>query len=106
MTTFAYNMGETISMRVGRENLLEISWLSRQEKRKKSDILRDILNRGIKEKKLQMALERYRNNEATAAKAAKIAGIPLSRFLDILFEKKIEFNYSLEDFREDLNGIR
>ncbi len=98
-------MAETISVRIGRGELSEIGKLSKEQKRTRSDILREVLEKGIREKKLELALERYRNNEATAAKAAQIAGIPLSRFLDILFEKKIEFHYTLEDFREDIKGL-
>ena len=105
MTTFAYNMAETISVRIGKEELSEIGKLSKQQKRTKSDILREVLERGIREKRLELALESYRNNEATASKAAETAGISLSRFLDILFEKKIEFHYTLEDFREDIKAL-
>lgn len=98
-------MAETISVRIGRGELSEIGKLSKEQKRTRSDILREVLEKGIREKKLELALERYRNNEATASKAAGIAGLPLSRFLDILFEKKIEFHYTLEDFREDIKGL-
>lgn len=90
---------------MGKDSLNEISWLSREEKRKKSEVLREVLEKGLGQKRLEIALERYRNGEATAAKAAKIAGIPLSRFFDVLFEKKMEFNYTVEDFREDLKGL-
>ena len=98
-------MSGTISVRVGNDELNEISWLSREQRRKKSEVLREVIEKGLSQKRLEIAIEKYRNNEATAAKAAKIAGIPLSRFLDFLFEKKIELNYTIEDFREDLKGI-
>jgi curved DNA-binding protein CbpA len=75
---------------------------SEEEKRKKSDILREIMYKGIIEKKLEIALKKFQNNEATASKASEIAGIPLTSFLDILNQKSINFHYTLEDLREDL----
>lgn len=57
------------------------------------------------EKKLELALERYRNNKATASKAAEIAGLPLSKFFDVLHKRKIEFHYTLEDFKEDIKEV-
>ena len=94
-------MASTVSVRIGKEELSEISKLSKEGKTTKSDVLGDALKKGISEKKLEIALDKYKNHEASAAKAANLAGIPLSRFFDILFEKKIELNYTLEDFRQD-----
>lgn len=98
-------MSETISVRVGKDEINEISWLSREQKRKKSEVLREVIEKGLSQKRLEIAIEKYKNNEATTAKAAKIAGIPLSRFLDVLFERRIELNYTIEDFREDLKEM-
>lgn len=103
---FCVQMAGTISVRIGREELAEIATLSRVERKKKSEILRDVLMKGLREKKVEAALEKYRKGEATASKAAQIAGVPLSTFLDVLFERKTEFNYSLEDFREDIKGLK
>ena len=98
-------MEESISVRIPKENLLEIQNISQEEKRKKSDILREIMYKGIMEKKLEIALKKFQNNEATASKAARIAGVPLTYFLDILNQKGINFHYNLEDLREDLADL-
>ena len=57
------------------------------------------------EKKSEIALKKFQENKATASKAAKIAGIPLTSFLDVIQRKNINFHYSLEDLREDLAEI-
>lgn len=98
-------MEDSISVRIPKEDLKEIEILSEEEKRKKSDILREILYRGIMEKRLELALRKYQNNEATASKAAKIAGITLTKFLEKLGAKGIEFHYTIEDLREDTKDL-
>lgn len=98
-------MAETISVRIPKREVKEINEISKLEKRKKSEVLREILNRGIMDKKIEIALEKYRNNEVTATKAANIAHIPLSQFLDILVQKGLEFHYGLKELREDFEGL-
>jgi predicted HTH domain antitoxin len=56
-------------------------------------------------KKLEIAIKKYKNNEATASKAASIAGIPLTIFSDILASRGIEFHYGIEELREDIKNI-
>ena len=54
-----------------------------------------------KEKKLEIAIKKFQNNEITASKASKIAGIPLTLFLDILRERNINLNYTINELKED-----
>ena len=98
-------MEETISVRIYRPELKEIERLSRLEKKTRSSVLREVLEKGIKEKRVEIALEKFRNNEATAWKAAKIAGIPLTQFMDILVKKVIDFHYGIKELREDFEGL-
>ncbi|MCH8003082.1 MAG: UPF0175 family protein [Nanoarchaeota archaeon] len=99
------NMAETVSVRVDKPDLIEIEKISKLEKKSKSNVLREVIDKGIKEKKLDIALEKFRNNEATAWKAAKIANIPLTRFMDILVQKGIDFHYGVKELKEDFEGL-
>ena len=98
-------MEETISVRIPREELKIIDEASMLVKRKRSDLLREILELGIKQMMLEIALKKFQKNEATAWKAARLAGIPLTQFLDVLVERKINFHYTLDDFREDVRDL-
>ena len=98
-------MSETVSVRIDKPELDEIEEISRLEKKSRSNILREVLEKGIMEKKLEIALEKFRNNEATAWKAAKIANMPLTQFMDILVQKGIDFHYGLRELREDFEGL-
>ena len=98
-------MAETVSVRIDKLELKEINEISKLEKKTKSSVLREVLERGIKEKKLELALEKFRKNEATAWKAARMAGIPLTVFMDILVQRGIDFHYGVKELEEDFEGL-
>ena len=98
-------MAETVSVRIDDTDLKEIDEISKIEKKTKSNVLREVLEKGIKEKKLEMALEKFRNNEASIGKAARMAQMPLSQFMDVLVEKKIDFHYGIKELEEDFEGL-
>ena len=98
-------MEQAISVRIHREELKEIENISLAENRKKSEVLREVIDKGIKEKKIEIALAKFQNKEATASKASKIAGMPLTAFLDILQRKRINFHYTLEELKEDMKDL-
>ena len=98
-------MAETVSVRIDSNDLHEIDTLAKYEKQSKSDVLRDILARGIEEKRLEIALERFQKKEFSAWKASRFAALPLTHFLDILREKRIEFHYTEKELQEDVADL-
>ncbi|MBS3174907.1 UPF0175 family protein [Candidatus Woesearchaeota archaeon] len=98
-------MADTISVRIGDQEALEIENLSKLEKRSKSSILREVLESGIKQKKLELAIDKFSKNEATITKAAEIADLPLSTFMDLLSQRKISFHYTVKDLEDDFEGL-
>ena len=63
------------------------------------------MNLGLKEKKLAVALEKYRKQEISIGKAAELADTPISRFMDILRERNVPFNYGVKELMEDFEGF-
>lgn len=98
-------MENTISVRIPKEELIKIQEISKYIKATKSAILRDVLEIGIKQKMLDLVLDKFQKNEITAWKAARLSKIPLTKFLDILKERKIEFHYGIEELREDFKNL-
>ena len=94
-----------MSVRIDKMELKEIDKISKMEKKSKSNVLREIVDKGIKEKKLDIAIEKFRKNEATAWKAARLAGLPLSKFMDILVGRDINFHYGTKELKEDFELI-
>lgn len=98
-------MEENVSVRIGKEELKEIDRISKYRENTKSVVLREVLRLGIKQKMLEIALEKFQRNEASAAKAAKIAGISLSEFFEVMHRMGINYHYTVEDLREDAKNI-
>src|SRR3989338_5358771 len=98
-------MEATVAVRIDKRKLAEIRAISKEENRKNSEILREALDLGLMEKKLAMALEKYRRREISTGKAAEMAGISLNRFLDVLREKRVPFNYTVKDLMKDFEGF-
>ena len=98
-------MAETISVRIHEKERSGIVEISKYENSSKSEILREVLELGIKFKKLEIALEKFQKNEATAWKAARLAEIPLTKFLDILKERGLEFHYSEKELMEEFEDL-
>ncbi len=98
-------MEETISVRIPKEKVNALRQIAKAENTLQSVLLREILSLGIEYKKQELALALFQKGQATAWKAAEIAGIPLTEFLDLMKKRGIEFNYTKEEFLEDIEGL-
>ncbi|HLC36046.1 MAG TPA: UPF0175 family protein [archaeon] len=98
-------MAESVSVRLDKDSMKQLNQLNKYDKGQKSSLLREVVELGIKDKRLEIALEKFRKNEATAFKAAEIAGVSLSEFLDALKQNNLTFHYSIEDLREEFEDL-
>ncbi|MBI2144695.1 UPF0175 family protein [Candidatus Woesearchaeota archaeon] len=99
-------MEATIAVRIEKKKLAEIKALSKEENRKNSEVLREALDIGLREKKLVMALEKYRKKEISIGKAAELADLSISKVMDVLRERNIPFNYGVKELMEDFEGFQ
>ncbi|MBI2664464.1 UPF0175 family protein [Candidatus Woesearchaeota archaeon] len=98
-------MDGSVAVRIEKRKLAEIKAISDEEKRKNSETFREIIDLGLKEKKLAIALEKYEGGVVSTGRAAEIASIPLSKFLDILRERNVPFKYTVKELQEDFEGF-
>ena len=82
---------EIISIRL--DKVEEFDFLSKLMKENRSELLRELVEKG----RTMKALELYQTKKISLGLAAKVAGVPLSEFIDVLETYKIEFNIELED---------
>lgn len=92
----------TLTTRLPAKIIKEIEYWSKQEKIDRSTLLRKLIDSGLREWKIERALEMYRAQKVTLWKAAEIAGISLSELLSELPKRKVIFHYDLDELREDL----
>ena len=93
-----------ISTRVPDDLDEELEWYAKKEKIGKTIALRRVLDKGLKEIRLEHALNLYQRGKVTLMKAAETAGMSLWEILEIVREKKIPMHYTLEDAEKDIKA--
>ncbi len=97
-------MTTPIVARVESKLAKDIEYFSKIEKLDKSATIRRLLTKAVKQEKMNLALERYRKDEISIARAAEIANIPLADMLRKAAENKIPLHYNKEDLLRDFKA--
>lgn len=71
----------------------------------KTRALRELARKGIRQWRLVKALSLYRDEKITVWKASRIAGVPLSRMIEIAASNKIPIHYRREDLERDFEAV-
>ena len=95
-----------VSSRIPEDLERELQWYARKERVGTTIALRKVLEKGLKEIKLEHALELYQKGKVTLMKAAAIADLSLWEMLDIVRERRIPMYYTVEDVEKDLEMIK
>ena len=90
---------ETVSSRLDVESL---DLFGRVMKEKRSEIVRALIEAGKKEK----AVEFYKAKKVSLGLGAKLAGVTLSEFIDLLKERNAELNLEKGDIEKALATAR
>jgi len=93
---------KTLSIRMDDNDYKFLSSLAREEKEDISKAIRELVDLG----RVMLAIEKYKKSEASIEKAANIAGVSISRMMDIFKEYGIEANLEYEDYLEGLKTLR
>lgn len=96
-------MDETVSVRIPTEMLRDLESLSGLAHESRSDVLRDVLHKGLARKRIELAILVYRAGGASLGRAREIAKVPLHQLLDEFRRAGVLRNYDLEDLRADLD---
>lgn len=91
-----------ISTRIPDDIEKELRWYAEREKLGMTIALRRILDKGLKEVRLEHALELYQKGRVTLMKAGEIAGLSLWEILEIVRKRRIPMYYTLEDAKKDI----
>lgn len=76
--------------------------LAHEEQEDVSKKVRELVELG----RVMLAIEKYRKSEASIGKAARIAGVSISRMLEIFREHGVEANLAFEDYLKGLKSLR
>jgi predicted HTH domain antitoxin len=90
----------TLAARVSKEISDLIGEISAEEKVDRSTVVRRLLDMGVRDWRIQNALERYGRGSITLPRAAELAGVSIYEMIAILEERKIPYRYDLSDLEE------
>src|SRR5437667_8539549 len=95
-------MTKTMSIRMDKENFEFVCRLSKQEK---GDISKTVLNLVYKGRGM-LAIEKYKNGEASLGKAAELAGLSVGDMMTTLEQYGVKSNLEVEDYLEGLDNLK
>ena len=93
---------KTISIRMDDEDYRFLSVLAKEEQEDVSKKVRELVDLG----RVMLAIEKYKKSEASIGRAARIAGVSISKMMDILHEHNVEMNLQREDYLRGLDSLR
>jgi predicted HTH domain antitoxin len=95
-------MTKTLSIRMDRYNYEFLSEFTKEERSDLSKTIRDLVTRG----RVMLAIEKYRNGEASLGRAAELAGLPVGQMMTVLTDFGVESRLEKEDYLQGLQNIR
>lgn len=96
----------SVTARLGSDSLEYVKKISKMFNLDKSTAFRSILQKGIQEDKKEKALELYMQGKFSLGQAAKFADMYMGDFFDLMRQKGIESNQTLEDFNESIKHAK
>jgi predicted HTH domain antitoxin len=99
-------MPVTFTTRIEEELAKVIDEVSREEGIDRSTVIRRFLMKAVKEWLIERSLEDYEQGKVTLWQAAGRCGLSLWEMVIEARKREIHVPYTLEEFREDLKGLR
>ncbi len=99
-------MEAIITTRIPADAAEAIQFFTKQEHLDRSTLVRQLLLSALEEKKIEYALQKYKEGEITIGKAAELAGVPLRKMMRLASAKGIPFQYSLSDLEKDFKAAQ
>ncbi|MBI4595075.1 MAG: UPF0175 family protein [Candidatus Tectomicrobia bacterium] len=93
---------KTLSIRMNDEDYRLLLSLAEEDREDISKKVRELVELG----RIMCAIEKYKKSEASIERAARIAGVSISKMLDIFKENRVEANLEYEDYLEGLKSLR
>ena len=96
-------MATTISVRLDRSLLKDLSVIEKNWQADRSEAIRRLLAKAVNSWKMQNALEKLREHKISIGKAAEASGLSLWEMLEIVKANKIDWTgYSKDDLERDI----
>src|SRR3989344_4849080 len=92
----------TMSTRMEKENINYVDKIAKMSNLDRSTAIRMIFQKGIQEDKKEKAVDLYLKGKFSIETAARFCNLYIGEFLELLKDKGVELNVTLEDYAEGL----
>jgi predicted HTH domain antitoxin len=96
----------TISVRLDEQTLKDLEMIREDAKADRSEIIRRLLDKALKEAKLEKAMELLRKQETSIGKASEIAGVTIYEIIEAMKKYGVHIGYTVEDLRRDMKRFK
>jgi len=96
---------KTITTRIPEEEEEELKKIEEEEGAKRSEVLRRLIGRSIKDWKKEKALKMLEDREVSLRKAAELAGVSYLKMWEMASKQGLEVGYDLDELERDLERI-
>ena len=97
---------KTVTARLPKETLEEIEAIAERERIDRSELIRRLLDAALARRRIDEAVEAYRDGKVTLWRASEMAGVSLRELMDVVGELKVPVPYTLDDLDRDLEYVR
>jgi predicted HTH domain antitoxin len=95
----------TISVRIDDDTLRDLELLRKDAKADRSEVVRRLLDRAIRNAKLERAMQLLRERKISIGKAAELAGATLYEIMEAMPKHGVQLGYTMEDLRRDVKPL-
>ena len=93
------------TIRLKEDRIREIERIAKEEGKQVSEVLREIIDKGLREYKIERAIERYQRGLLSQGAAAEEAGLTLQEFHQELKKRGYTLRMDLELIKEELKDL-
>ena len=98
-------MSERISLVIPKQMRKALRELQELTGEDQSSLIRKLLDKGLAEAKMDIAVDQYMKEKTSLGQSANIAGVSLWRFLDELRTRNIMLKYSVADAQLEIENL-
>lgn len=96
---------KAVTTRLPSRVLRDIEFFARADSTDRSEQIRRLIETGLRQRKIDYALRRYRDRSASIPWIAEFLGVTVWEVMEILAERGVEAQYSAKDFDRDLKKL-
>ncbi|MBI2137347.1 UPF0175 family protein [Candidatus Woesearchaeota archaeon] len=97
-------MSVSVAARVSVDVLSDIDYVAKEKGSDKSKVIRELLSCAVRDKLVELALEKYSKRLVSLGRAAELARLPLADFMRVAAERKVPVNYSVGSLEGDFRA--